>query len=279
MATGKWRRVQSQIGLHLRILSWPQRALLLVSLFLVLGMFAMAPGDLLDRADRVGYAVCHQITTRTYIFDGRPLPLCARCSGQYLAALGGLVWLIAAGRGRAGQLPRPRITAVLLAMLAIWAVDGLNSYLTLFPGLPHLYEPSNLLRVSTGTLEGMALAALFPPFFNLTLWRRPADQPTLRGWRDLAGWTTMSALVVLAVHSEWAPLLYPIALLSVAGVLALLAMVNGVIVALALRRVGTAETWVDAATVFVPGLALALVEILAFNLIRSAVSGWMGWPL
>ncbi len=259
--------------------SWTQRLFLSLSLVVIVGMVIATPGGILDRADRVGYAVCHQIIARTYVFGDRPLPLCARCSGQYLAALGGLLWLSAAGRGRAGRLPRWPITATLLVFLAIWGFDGLNSYLTLFPGLPYLYEPSNLLRVSAGTLEGMALAGLFTPFFNFTIWRRPADQPTLRGWEDLLSWIVMSALIVLAVHSQWMPLLYPIALLSVTGVLALLAMINGMIVALALRRDGMAETWLDAATVLVPGLALALIEILALNLARSAVSQRLGLPL
>ncbi len=258
--------------------SWTQRLFLSLSLIVIVGMVIATPGGLLDRADRVGYAVCHQIIARTYVFGDRPLPLCARCSGQYLAALGGLLWLIAAGRGRAGRLPHWPITATLLVFLAVWGFDGLNSYLTLFPGLPYLYEPSNLLRVGAGTLEGMALAGLFTPFFNFTIWRRPADQPTLRGWDDLLSWMIMSALIVLAVHSQWMPLLYPIALLSVTGVLALLAMVNGMIVALALRRDGMAETWLDAAMVLVPGLALALIEILALNLARSAVSGWLRLP-
>jgi hypothetical protein len=204
--------------------------------------------------------------------------LCARCSGQYLAALGGLLWLIVAGRGRAGRLPRGPITATLLAFLAVWGIDGLNSYLTLFPGLPYLYEPSNLLRVGAGTLEGMALAGLFTPFFNLTVWRQPADQPTQRGWRDLLGWVAMSALIVLAVQSEWVLLLYPMAILSVLGVMALLTMVNGMIVAVVLRRDGAAATWIDAAVVLAPGLALALIEILALNLARSAVSRWLELP-
>ncbi|NOZ29188.1 MAG: DUF2085 domain-containing protein [Chloroflexi bacterium] len=255
-----------------------QRLLWGISLLIILGIIIVAPGGLLSKADRVGYAVCHQILDRTYVLGGRPLPLCARCSGQYLAALGGLLWLAATGRIRAGQLPRRSILAMLLAFLAIWGFDGLNSYLTFFPGLPHLYEPSNLLRLATGTLEGMALTALFLPFFNLTVWRRPLAQPTLRGWRDLLGWMLLSTLIVLAIRSEWASLLYPAALLSVLGVLALLTMVNTMIVALALRRDGVAETWGDAAMVLVPGLALALMEILALNLIRGALSRWLGLP-
>ncbi|MEZ4766845.1 MAG: DUF2085 domain-containing protein [Caldilineales bacterium] len=80
--------------------------------------------------------------------------LCARCSGQYLGALFGLVLLLVLGRGRAGALPPTGIVLLLLGFLAVWAFDGLNSYLTFFPGLPHLYEPRNILRVTTGAMQG-----------------------------------------------------------------------------------------------------------------------------
>jgi len=252
--------------------SWGPLLIRVLSLLVISGIIVVSPGGLLDQADHVGYAVCHQILERTYFFGDRPLPLCARCSGQYLAALGGLLWLAAAGRIRAGQLPRRPIIVMLLVFLVIWGIDGLNSYLTFFPGLPHLYEPSNLLRLATGTLEGMTLAALLTPFFNITVWRHPLPQPTLRGGQDLLGWMFMSAMVVAAVQSGWPPLLYPIALLSVLGVLVLLTMVNSMIVALALRRDGAAETWWEATLVIMPGLALALLEILLLNLIRSAIS-------
>ena len=39
------------------------------------------------KADHIGYAVCHQISVRSYFFGDHQLPLCARCSGQYLGAL------------------------------------------------------------------------------------------------------------------------------------------------------------------------------------------------
>ena len=69
----------------------------------------------------------------------------------------------------------------------VWAVDGLNSFLTFFPGLPHLYEPRNLLRLITGTLEGLAIAALMLPIANLSLWAAPAPEPAIASWRDWPG--------------------------------------------------------------------------------------------
>ena len=56
--------------------------------------------------------------------------------------------------------------------MLLWALDGLNSFLALM-GLPHLYAPSNLLRLITGALEGITIAAILLPAINITLWRAP----------------------------------------------------------------------------------------------------------
>ncbi len=252
--------------------------LTLLALPIILGLILAAPGDWLDRADHVGYAVCHQLPDRTFWFGDRPLPLCARCSGQYLAALAALVAMGVSGRGRAGRLPERRLLIVLALFVAIWTVDGLNSYLTLFPGLPYLYTPSNLLRVSTGALQGMALVALFAPVFNSVLWREPTDEASLSGGRDLAVWCGLAAGIVALMESGWPWLLYPLAFLSVLGVLVLLTMVNSMIVTLALRSEGSVSAWKEAAVVLAPGLALALIEIAMIDLARAAVTAWLGLP-
>ena len=134
-------------------------------------------------------------------FLWRPqLPLCARCSGQFLGALAGLVAAVALGRGKAARLPPRAVTIVLLGFIAAWALDGFNSYLTLFPGAPHLYEPHNILRTTTGAMQGVALISLVLPFFNVTLWARTTDgRPS--SWRELL-LLCLIALIVAAVGSE-----------------------------------------------------------------------------
>ena len=76
----------------------------------------------------------------------------------------------------------------------------------------------------------------------------------------------------------WPWLLYPLAILSVLGVLVLLTMVNSMIVTLALRSEGTASTWKEAAGVLLPRLALALIEVTMIDLARATVTTWLGLP-
>ena len=174
------------------------------------------------------------------------LPLCARCSGQYLGALGGMLLLIAMGRGRSGRLPPTGIVVVLLGFLALWAFDGFNSYLTLIPGAPHLYEPQNILRVTTGAMQGVALIALVLPFFNSSFWAKTTDRPTIERWRELALMLVLVAAIAAAVSSEINALLYPLALLSVGGTLMMLTIVNTMLTTLLLRREAQARSWRDA---------------------------------
>lgn len=257
---------------------WLDWLLLAGGLAVIVVIWLITPGGLLDKADHVGYGVCHQIPLRSPFFDGRQLPLCARCSGQFLGALAGLALLIILGRGKAAKLPPPAVTLVLLGFIAAWAFDGFNSYLTLFPGAPHLYEPHNILRTTTGAMQGVALISLVLPFFNVTLWARPDPRPTIGSLREVLLLLGLIALIVAAVGSEWAPLLYPLALLSVAGTLMMLTMVTTMLVMLALRRDGRAEGWRDAVPLLSAGLALALIILLGINLLRAWLTAEMGLP-
>lgn len=250
--------------------------LLLLAGAIIIALLAAPPHALLDKADRAAFAVCHRIAERTFIFAGRPLPLCARCSGTYLGALAGLIVLAGRGRGRAAGLPAGRILAVLLVFLAAWALDGLNSFLTFFPGLPHLYEPNNLLRLITGVLEGLVIAAFMLPMVNLALWTATDPAPAIGSRADLL-WLLVGAGVVAGlVSSEWAPLLYPLALVSGVTVVLLLGTVNAMLALILLRREGRATRWRHAALPLLLGLALALGELALIGLARAALTARWG---
>ncbi len=252
-------------------------ALLVVAIYL-----AAPPHGVLEQADHAAFAVCHRIAARSFVFAGRPLPLCARCSGTYLGALAGLAMLIARGRGRAAQLPARRFLIVLGLFLLAWIVDGANSFLTFFPSAPHLYAPQNVLRLATGTLEGLALAAVLLPIFNLSVWADPAaagaGQRSLETWRDLAWLLVGGALVVALVSSEWRALLYPLALLSEIAILGLIGTANALLVLSLLHREGRAEHWREVAAPLAIGLALAVLELAAIAAGRAVLTARLGLP-
>jgi uncharacterized membrane protein len=234
----------------------------------------------LDKMDVVGSAICGRIPDHSFHIAGRQLPMCARCTGTFTGALLGFAGLLLLGKRKAAQMPSAPVVALLVGFIFLMGIDGVNSYLTLVLGRPLLYEPHNLLRLATGTLHGLALSIIVFPIFNFTLWKEPDMEPALSGFRDLGKIVLLLALpMVLVVQSQLDVLLYPIAAISVAGVLAMLTVVNAMILIIATRREAKAIAWWDGAWPIALGLAATLVELAAIALLRWQFSTALGIPL
>jgi uncharacterized membrane protein len=238
------------------------------------------PEGLLGKADAVGYAVCHRIDGRSFHIGDHQFPLCARCTGMYLGALLGMVVMTLMGRGKAGVLPPRRVLFTLFAFVGLMGIDGVNSYATLFPGVPNLYQPQNWLRLVTGTLNGLALAGLIYPIVNQTLWKHWEERPALANGRELLVLLALAIVTIGMVLSGNVRLLYPLALLSALGVVAMLVALNTTIFLVVVRRENRAENWRGALMPLVAGFALAMTQIGLVDAARFAVFGtWGGLPL
>jgi uncharacterized membrane protein len=96
-----------------------------------------------------GARVCHQRPERCFRIAGRPLPVCARCTGLYAgAAIGASAALVLAS-----TIPSRRARRVLLLAalptLATWTLEA--------AGFAH---PSNIVRAIAGFPLGLAAAWL-----------------------------------------------------------------------------------------------------------------------
>ena len=252
-----------------------------VLLVLALGIWlAFTPPGVLGKADAVGYAICHRITARSFLFpSGRQLPMCARDTGTFLSVLIGMFapGLIFRHR-RASRFPSLWLIAVMLLMTGWWAFDGTNSFMHLIPrdGLPRLYQPTNFLRILTGTMHGITMGSLILPIANSTLWADARDEPTIAHWWELAAMYGIGLLLMLAVLSGWAIFLYPLALLSAFGVIAILSAINMVMVATILRRDGEAHTLTEALPVILLGITVTVAMIGGIDALRYALFGTWG---
>jgi uncharacterized membrane protein len=255
-----------------------QSTLLLLGALAVMVLILLSPPrGLLDKADHAAFAVCHRIEARSFSIAGRPLPLCARCSGTYLAALGGLAALALRGRIRADRLPARPYLFLFGVFVTLWAIDGINSFLTFFPGLPHLYEPRNTLRLITGTLQGLALTAILLPMINRGFRSDQTNTPWVANAGDFLALLAAGALVVLAVRSEWSLLLYPLALISGLAVVGFATLINALFLTMLSesRRAG----WIRPRGARVTlAVALALVQLSTVALTRSALELRLGRP-
>jgi uncharacterized membrane protein len=246
---------------------------------LLVGWLVNTPAGLLGKADAVGYAVCHRIDVRSFHLGERQLPLCARCTGMYLGAMLGLVAQVVASKRRAG-MPPWQVLGFLGALVLAFGIDGVNSYLHLFPGAPSLYEPSNLLRLLTGTGMGLVIILVLYPAFNQAVWREVDPTPAVSGLRFFFAIAGLALALDWLVWIDNALLLYIFALVSAAGVLVLLTMVYSLFWLLILKKDNTCLWFSQMAMPLVAGFGIALLQIALFDLARFALTGtWDGFHL
>jgi uncharacterized membrane protein len=259
---------------------WPKLTVVLVALsvLVIVSFVVVSPSSLLGKADAVGYAVCHRIPERSFTIAGRQLPLCARCTGTFLGAVLGLTVMPVLRRQRASLLPPVSVLLMLVLFVGLWGFDGLNSYMTLFPGGPHLYEPQNWLRMTTGMLNGLALFFFVFPIYSFTLWRQPTSERVLGNIWELLAILPVVALLVFVTWAEVPFLLYPLAIVSSLGVLMMLAIVNSMLVTVVLGREGYAETWRQVLVPLAVGVGLAILQIAALVWVRDYLTAKLGLP-
>ncbi len=238
----------------------------------------LTPKGLLGKADAVGYAVCHRIDLRSFHIGDRQLPLCARCSGMFLGAMLGLAFQVA--QGRKGKMP-PWPVMVLLGVMALaWALDGSNSFLMLLPGISSVYETQNWTRLITGTGMGIALSSVLLPSFYQTMFKRWRDKSALGNWKLVLGLLALAAAMDVLILLEIPFILYPLALLSSAGILVLLIMVYSMVLVLLFRVDNTYERFSQLVLPLIGGYIIALLQIGLIDLGRYLWTGtWGGFNL
>lgn len=272
------RMEQVKAGIKIRTLSIKGFVILAVGLLFV-GWLLNTPAGLLGKADAIGYAVCHRIDARSFHLGDRQVPLCARCSGMYLGAMLGLVYQSLLRRRRTGTPPWS-VLLPLGALVLAFGVDGVNSYLHFFPGAPGLYEPQNWLRLLTGTGMGIVISAALYPAFNQTVWKDWDRRPALNGVGFLIGLMALAAILDLVILTENPLVLYPLALISAAGVMVILSMVYTMVWLMVLRIENHFQAVYQLFLPLTGGFGMALLQIAILDFVRYLLTGtWDGFHL
>jgi len=240
------------------------------------GVLLFAPGGtFIERLRALDGGICAQLPGHSFYPAGQQLPLCARNTGIYLGFSSMLLLLTFSGRLRASQLPPVPVMLALGGAVALMGVDGFNSFF-LDLRLPHLYHPDNLLRLTTGLGTGVAMAALVVPVTNGLVWRDDDPQRSFGSFAQLGVALPILLLVFLGVASQWGILLYPIAILSTAGLILALSSVNIVFMLGVTNRIGRYAGWRQFFPLFTLAIALAIVELMALFLLKSYVLSVLG---
>jgi uncharacterized membrane protein len=193
--------------------------------------FLAIPGWLQRKLLLAMGGVCGLRPAHSYFAGEIQLPMESRMVGIYGGFSLTLLVLLTLRRLGSRRLGGKLIIGILALFFASMAFDGINSTMSDL-GLPHLYTSTNLTRLLTGLLSGTAIA----PFL---LWlvsavAMPRDKLLPRAvigsaWELLLP-LTINAVFATAVISEQAAFYYPIALLSVSGVVFVLASVSMLVI-------------------------------------------------
>jgi uncharacterized membrane protein len=259
----------------------PLAALIVFSIW-----FTIAPPGFLGKADSVGYAICHRIDERSFHIFGRQLPLCARCTGEFYAAGITLLFLAIVSPRKSG-MPGWKLGAPLVLFFLAFGIDGSNSYLYLIKqtsggalsNIPNLYIPNNTLRLFTGSGMGIALASILYPAFSNSAWKTFDPAPALDR-KKLSTIIGIILVVNLLILTEHPAILYPIAIISVLGVMSLLSLVFSMVWVLIMQQENLFDSIKQMWMPFLAGTTLALIMITIIDLLRLKLTGtWGGFPL
>lgn len=216
--------------------------------------------------------VCHQWPAHCLHYDGKPLPLCARCSGTFLGIQLALLTLWICGEGRASLLPDRRTAALLAVGPIVWAVDGVNSTLGWLRGATLWYDTNNTIRLLTGMANGLAVGCLLYPVYHGVLWGQTEKRRVLENKWPLAIIGLMGFLVAAGMlWGKGAPYALWI-FLTVGATAASLTLVNALLIVLLLQKEGLARQWVE----LLPYLAVGLIATLGETASLASVRYFLG---
>ncbi len=250
--------------------TWLLIALGALYLVALAALIFLPDGTLLDRLRALDGGICAQAPSHSFFPAGQQLPLCARNTGIYLGFSLGFFTLLGSGRLLTTRLPRLPVAIALIACVGLMGIDGVNSLLNDL-GAPHLYHPQNLLRLITGLGAGVAMVAFIMPVTNGLLWRWEDVRPSFKSFAQLAVVAPLLLVAFLAVSSQAAWLLYPIALLSSFGLVMALTSVNLVFLVCFTPFIGRFERWRQVLPVFTLAMALAVVELTLLLKVKLAL--------
>lgn len=194
-----------------------------LALAVLTGFFAV-PGALSRKLLLAMGGVCALRPSHSYFAGGVQFPLESRMMGIYGGAMLTLGVLLLAGRAGARRLGGWPTVGVLLLMFSSMAFDGVNSTLADL-GWPHLYTPTNGMRLLTGLLAGIAIAPFLLWLIGLVMLPATRLRPAglVRAPWDLLAPLAVNAGFGLLIVDGRALWYYPLAFISAGGIVAVLA--------------------------------------------------------
>lgn len=241
-------------------------------------LFVLAPWPFAVKVHAFLHGLCAQRFSHTFLLDGQALPFDARMTGIYGGFLLTFCYLMAMGRAHAWRTPPSGVLVPLAGFVVALAIDGTNSTLRDF-GLWYAYEPDNRLRLMTGLLTGISLAALLSYLLATSLWRRGRwDTATITGPVEVGLLVLLQVPFAVAVMSGFGMLHGPISLLLVLSAVGVFVTMALAMITLVRRRDQSYRSASELQWPLATALVAALLVIGALAGGRYLLEWWIGIP-
>jgi uncharacterized membrane protein len=240
--------------------------------------FLLAPGTVASKAHVALHGLCAQRPSHSLQIGETTLPMDARMTGIYLGAAATVVWMVAARRLRASRTPAVPVLLVLASFVVALAVDGFNA-LFIDLRLPTIYEPSNLIRMATGVLAGVALGLALGHLFASSVWAHSdRERAVVMNPVELLAPIGGSAAMGLLVLADLPILFAPFAVGLVVAAVGVFWLLGTVLVALVSDRGWSCRTWSDVAPLALTSFFIAIVTVGALSGLRFVAEQHFGLP-
>lgn len=246
---------------------------LIISL-LILFWWNITPSGIEGKIYAIGASVCHQIPSHSFTIEDVQFPLCSRCTGMYLGAFIGFLYLYKK-RNNIGVPPTP-VLVVLVLFIVGWSVDGANSFLGELKGNNFLYEPSNTLRLCAGFGMGLVISIATKLIWNMTIWKGGAIHQPIIDLKGMGLLIILSGLVVFSILLNNPLVMLGYAHIASITILVLITTLYTVVWTLILRRENQANKLSDLLLQIGLGILSAVTQITMLNQIKLFLYG--NWP-
>jgi hypothetical protein len=161
-----------------------------------------------------------------------------------------------------------------------FVIDGLNSVLSQYmdQASGFLYPPENILRLASGVGMGLAVSGVIYPLANQVIWRDERSGAVLSNiWYELV-FLGSGGLIIGLIESRNPLFLYPLTILSTAGIILLLSGAYTLILIILWKRENRFGSVKELLWWGIGGFGIALLQIVVINWLRYSLTGtWSGF--
>ncbi len=234
-----------------------------------------------NKLGAIGYAYCHQIPSRSFVFGNNQFAFCHRCTGLFLGILFAFIWQLPSKR--AGKVFTGwKITFSFFSLL-FYIVDALNgTVLTSFIAgrTITLYPPSAMLRTVSGLCLGSALGLLIYPIFNNVFWTNcNPNQGTLGSPRMAFRLLASELIALFLVFSENPIFLTIFDILSTLSAILFTACLYLLLILLFFRLEIRFNRLLEGRNFLLLGVLFAAAQITVLAFLRFRLTGMWYWPI